>query len=153
MKSYCRSEDSCLRKQLLEYFGFSSVQQDKCCCICDGKNKQTGEDLPQTARNQVRSLSNDNRIILERSIKSVIAEHESPATSDCIMLFDISVDKNVAAKVIEGVEFIESERDLLINISIWDEACSSKIFSLIWGTKTLMFHLHNHGGNTLEDVL
>ena len=131
VKSYCRSEDSCLRKQLLEYFGFSSVQQDKCCCICDGKNKQTVEDLPQTARNKVRSLSNENRIILERSIKSVIAEHESPATSDCIMLFEISVHKNVAAKVIEGVEFIESERDLLINFGIWDEACSSKIFSLI----------------------
>ena len=130
MKLYCRSENSCLRKQLIEYFGFSSVQQDKCCCICDGRNQQTGEDLPQTGKNKVRSLSNDNRIILERSIKSVIAEQESPATSGCTM-FDFSVNKNVAAKVIEGVEFIESERDLLINFGIWEEACSSKIFSLI----------------------
>ena len=47
------------------------------------------------------------------------------------MLFDMSVDKNVAAKVIEGAEFIESERDLLIHFGIWNEACSSKIFSLI----------------------
>ena len=59
-------------------------------------NKQSGEDLPQTARNKIRSLPKDNRIILERSIKSVIAEHESPATSDCSMLFDITVDKAVA---------------------------------------------------------
>ena len=47
------------------------------------------------------------------------------------MLFDITVDKDVAARVIKGMEFIESERDLLINYGIWDEASSSKIFSLI----------------------
>ena len=40
MKSYCRSEDSCQRKLLPDYFGFSSVQQDHCCCICDGKYKK-----------------------------------------------------------------------------------------------------------------
>ena len=46
------------------------------------------------------------------------------------MLFDISVDKNLAAKVMEGVEFIESEADLLKSFGIWDETCS-QIFSLI----------------------
>ena len=99
-KSYCRSEDSCLRKQLLEYFGFSSVQQDKCCCICDEKNTKIGVNLPQILRNKVRSTPNDNCIILERSIKSIIAEHGSPATLDCSMLFDISGDKNATSKVI-----------------------------------------------------
>ena len=47
------------------------------------------------------------------------------------MLFDISVDKNLPAKVIEGVEFIASEADLLKSFGIWDEACSSEIFSPI----------------------
>lgn len=69
MTSYCTSEDSCLRKKL-DLFGFSSVKQDRCCCMCDGKYKQTGEDLAQTAMNKVRFMSNNNRIILERSIKS-----------------------------------------------------------------------------------
>lgn len=131
MKSYCRSEDTCQRKLLLDYFGFSSVQQENCCCICDDKFKTTEEDLPQAIRSKVRFLSNDNRVILERLIKSAISDHESKVASECSTLFDISVDKNLAAKVVEGVEFIESEADLLKSFGIWDETCSSQIFSLI----------------------
>ena len=82
MKSYCRSEDTCQRKLLLDYFGFSSVQQKGCCCICDGKFKRTEEDLPQAIRNKVRFLPNSNRAILERLIKSAISDHESQATSE-----------------------------------------------------------------------
>ena len=131
MKSYCRSEDTCQRKLLLDYFGFSSVQQENCCCICDGTFKTTQEDLPQAIRGKVRFLSNSNHVILERLIKSAISDHESQLTSECSMLFDISVDKNLAAKVMERVEFIESEADLLKSFGIWDETCSSRIFSLI----------------------
>ncbi|XP_068761461.1 ATP-dependent DNA helicase Q1-like [Montipora capricornis] len=131
MKSYCRSEDTCQRKLLLDYFGFSSVQQKSCCCICDGKFKRTEEDLPQAIRNKVRFLPNSNRAILERLIKSAISDHESHATSEGSMLFDISVDTDLAAKVMEGVEFVASEADLLKSFGIWDETCSSQIFSLI----------------------
>ena len=131
MKSYCRSEDTCQRKLLLDYFGFSSVQQKGCCCICDGKFKRTEEDLPQAIRNKVRFLPNSNRAILERLIKSAISDHESQATSEGSMLFDISVDKDLAAKVMEGVEFVASEADLLKSFGIWDETCSSQISSLI----------------------
>ena len=130
MKSYCRSEGTCQRKLLLDYFGFSSVQQENCCCICDGKFKTSEEDLPRAIRSKVRVLSNNNHAILERLIKSAIFDHESQATSEDSMLFDISVDKNLAAKVMEGVEFIESEADLK-SFGIWDETCSSRIFSLI----------------------
>ena len=131
MKSYCRSEDTCQRKLLLDYFGFSSVQQKSCCCICDGKFKRTEEDLPQAIRNKVRFLPNSNRAILKRLIKSAISDHESQATSEGSMLFDISVDKDLAAKVMEGVEFVASEADLLKSFGIWDEHFSSQIFSLI----------------------
>ena len=31
MKSYCRSEGTCQRKLLLDYFGFSRIQQENCC--------------------------------------------------------------------------------------------------------------------------
>ena len=34
------------------------------------------------------------------------------------MVFDISVDKNLAVKVMEGVKFIESEADLLKSFGI-----------------------------------
>ena len=118
-------------KLLLDYFGFSSVQQENCCCICDGKLNTTEEDLPQAIRSKVRFLPNYNRAILERLIKSAMSDHESQATSEGSMLFDISVDKNLAAKVMEGVEFIASEADLLKSFGIWNETCFSEIFSLI----------------------
>jgi superfamily II DNA helicase RecQ len=35
MKNYCRSEDTCLRQQLLDYFGFSITKESKCCSVCD----------------------------------------------------------------------------------------------------------------------
>ena len=38
-------------------------------------------------------------------------------TSECSMPFDISVDINLAAKVMEGVEYIESEADLLNHLA------------------------------------
>ncbi|XP_028393186.1 ATP-dependent DNA helicase Q1-like [Dendronephthya gigantea] len=31
MKSYCKSREVCLRKQLLEYFGFTTPRQENCC--------------------------------------------------------------------------------------------------------------------------
>ena len=119
------------RKLLLDYCGFYSVQQENCCCICDDKFKTTEGDLPQSVRSKVRFLSNDNRVILEMLIKSTISDHNSQGTSECSVLFDIYVDKNLATKVMDGVEFIESEADLLKSFGIWEEACSSQIFSLI----------------------
>ena len=141
MKSYCRSDDTCQRKLLLDYFGFSCVQQENCCCICDEKFKTTEEDLPQAIKSRVRFLSDNNRAILEMSIKRAILDHPSQATSECSILFDISVDKNLAAKVMEEVEFIESEADLLKLFGIWDETCSSQIFSLISEHTTILFFL------------
>jgi len=120
MKSYCRSEDTCQRKLLLDYFGFSCVQQENCFCICDEKFKTTEEDLPQKIKSKVRFLSDNNRAILEMSIKRAISDHASQATSECSILFNISVDKNLAAKVMEEVEFIESEADLLKLFGIWN---------------------------------
>ena len=96
MKSYCRSEDTCQGKLLLDYFGFSRVQQENCCCICDDKFKTTEEDLPQSVRSKVRFLSNENRVILERLIKSTVSDHYPQGTSECSMLFDTFVDKNLA---------------------------------------------------------
>ena len=85
---------------------------------------KTTEDLPQSVRSKVRFISNNDCVILERFIKSTISEHKSQGISDCSVLFHISVDNNLATKVMEGVEFMES-------VGIWNEACSSQNFSLV----------------------
>ena len=70
MKNYCRSTVTCQRKLLLDYFGYSSVQQHNCCCICDGKFLTNVDDLPQVGK-KVGLLSNKNRVILEGLIRTI----------------------------------------------------------------------------------
>lgn len=82
-------------------------------------------------------LPNNNSVILERLIRSAISAQESQAASESSMLYNISVDNDLVAKVMEGVEYIESETDLLRTFDIWDKICSSQIFSLICVHTTL----------------
>lgn len=113
-KSHCRSEDTCQRKLLLDYFGFSSVQQDNCCCICDGKFKITEEDLPHIVISKVRFLSNDNHVILERIIKSVISEsqvsHQIGDKIDTFILWhrNFLIPSKIALRVVVFHSFMSS---------------------------------------------
>ena len=36
IREYCTSATVCLRKILLNYFGFETVNQEECCVICNG---------------------------------------------------------------------------------------------------------------------
>jgi superfamily II DNA helicase RecQ len=38
IREYCTSENTCLRKMHLNYFGFESNQQMECCVICNGSS-------------------------------------------------------------------------------------------------------------------
>lgn len=122
MKSYCRSEDTCQRKLLLDYFGFSRIQQENSCCICSKQLRiypnllEARSDLYLTTT--VLSLKGSSRAQF-LNINQIL----NFWTSDCSVLFHISVDNNLATKVMEGVEFMES-------VGIWNEACSSQNFSL-----------------------
>ena len=54
------------------------------------------------------------------------------------MLFTYKSESNLAQKVMEGTEFMKTESDMLDTFGIWDETCSSKIFSLITHYATLI---------------
>ena len=131
MKGYCRSQETCLRKLILEYLGFPSVNQEKCCCICDGKWSNVVEDLPVMVKNKVRMLPNVNKTILEELIFSELFDQETHITSDSVMLFTSPVEADLARKIINGIEYIQTESDLLETYGLWNETCSSNIFSLI----------------------
>lgn len=47
------------------------------------------------------------------------------------MPFTSEIDMNVADKIVDGVEYIATESDLLESYGVWDETCSSRIFSVI----------------------
>ena len=88
-------------------------------------------------KSKVRLLPNNNSVIFERLIRSAISAQESQAASESSMLYEISVDNDLVAKVMEGVEYTESETDFLRTFGIWDEICTSQIFLLICKHTTL----------------
>ena len=63
---------------------------------------------------------------LEKLVDSIKAK-------EIIRLFDCRSpdNKDLADKIMEGIEFIETAADLLGTYGIWDEICSSQTFSSI----------------------
>ena len=39
MKNYCLTRDTCLRRRMLDYFGFNYEEQLRCCSVCDGTDE------------------------------------------------------------------------------------------------------------------
>jgi len=79
----------------------------------------------------VRTLPTDNKTVLEELNFSELNEFETPTNFTGATLFSFTCEKNLLQKIMEGVEFIETESDLLDTYAIWDETCSSKIFFFI----------------------
>ena len=71
------------------------------------------------------------RAVLEELIFSELDEFEALTSLPGEMLFSFSHEKNVLEKIMEGIDYIETESDLLDDYNIWNENCSAKIFSFI----------------------
>ena len=121
MKDYCQATDTCLRKILINYFGFNLVKQSNCCSICD---KSTNDLALQTIK-KVREIPMENRIPLKESIKAILCN--SPKTSWSFSLIDVPVfnTNSMTENIMDGIEYIAEESDLLNKFGIWDETCSS----------------------------
>ena len=126
MKAYCKSE-VCLRQQILEYLEFSRVKQENCCSICDGLFSNVNEE--QKLIKKVRMLTINNRAILKEKIYCEVSSRERLVKSEIPLLPSIEVD--IVDKIMEGIEYLETEADLLLTYDMWDEDISSKIFELI----------------------
>lgn len=130
IRQYCTSVTVCLRKILLNYFGFQRVEQEECCLICDKclydgaiTHNITGKvrDIPDEC---IEQFYNEAKRIIDTHIYN--AEHSS-----YIMNYGNADSSDQVKQIMEGICFIESERDLLHNYDIWDENCSKALFELI----------------------
>ena len=131
MKAYCRSEDTCLRKLILEYLGCSCVNQQRCCCSCDETFSKVAVTVPKSVQPKIRELPNGNKSILKELIFNELEVFENNMKASGMVLFDCRFleDKNLGdLNIIEGIEYIKTEADLL---GIWDETCSAQVFSYI----------------------
>jgi len=131
MKEYCKSQTTCLRKLILEYLGFPVVTQERCCCVCDARCTNVVNKLPSRVKRKVRSLPTENKALLEELIFSELNELEAHTSLPGEMLFSFSHAKNVLQKIMKGIDYIETESDLLDDFKIWNETYSSKTFSFI----------------------
>ena len=130
MKDYCQTTDTCLRKIILEYFGFKLVEQNNCCSICDKNIKRT-EHVPLSFEKKFRELPPENWIPLKESIEAILLS--SQERSHHFFMIDIPVVdiSSMTTNIMDGIEHITCESDLLNKYGIWDEACSSQIFSIL----------------------
>ena len=134
MKAYCKLQESCLRNLILKYLGSSCVTQERCCSICDGTYSNVAGNLQRPVKPRVRALPSDKKTLLQACILSQLEKlDDSIKAKEIIRLFDSRSpdNKDLADKIMEGIEFIETAADLLGTYGIWDEICSSQIFSLI----------------------
>ena len=71
-------------------------------------------------------------IDLKSLIENAFAEYEHEVSPlDCSLLNCMLINKDLADSIVMKVEYIETELDLLNDFGIWDEVCSSKVFSII----------------------
>ena len=78
-----------------------------------------------------RALPTENKAVLEELIFTELNEFEAHTSLPGEMLFSFSHEQNVLQKIMEGIDYIETESDLLDDYKIWNETCSAKIFSFI----------------------
>ena len=62
MQNYC-TEKACLRKFILEYFGFSSVKQCNCCSNCEPPKELEIQRKQQNEQKKYRQLNGDKNVL------------------------------------------------------------------------------------------
>ena len=110
------------------------MTQERCCCICDETYSNVAGNLQRPVKPRVRALPGDKKTLLQACILGQLKKlDDSIKAKEVIRLFDCRSpnNKDLADKIMEGIEFIETTADLLGTYGIWDEICSSQTFSLI----------------------
>ena len=128
-----------LSTTLLNYLGFPCIKQKRCCCVCEESNATPVCNEPMESREKVRVLTTANTIILQKLILKDVHQLEvENSNNPSLMLMKSPIPcKDILKKIMIEIEYIRVESDLLDICDIWDEECSSKVFSLISKYATL----------------
>ena len=130
IREYCTSATICLRKILLNYFGFETVKQEECCVICNGSLVEST--IAHNTPGKVRNIPDEYVELFYEEAKTIVEKYrDDVGHSGGLINYGNAVSGDLVEKIVEGIYFIESERDLLHNYDIWDEHCSKAIFQLI----------------------
>ena len=120
----------CLRKILLNYFGFESVKQEECCVICNGSLVKST--IAHNTPGKVRDIPDEYVELFYEEAKTIVETYRyDVGHSGGLINYGNADSGDLVERIVEGICFIESERDLLHNYNIWDEHCSKALFQLI----------------------
>ena len=129
MKNYCKSENTCFRKIMLNHFGFPNVKQVRCCSRCD--KKSVALQLEDVSFKEVfKSFKEEEKLILYHTIEESLTKWQERIPDFGVYTIP-SLEKDLTCKIIENIEYIETESNLLHDFGIWDEECASEIFAAI----------------------
>ena len=127
MKNYCLL-NSCLRKYLMNYFGFNIVQQAKCCSVCEGAEEnftqQSKTILEEQFNNYITNAPN-----LELELKTELDIFQNKSKNDFLYHHEVDVAKLIQV-IMNDLELINNEAYFL-NIGIYDEEIATRLFGVI----------------------
>ena len=130
IREYCTSATVCLCKILLNYFGFETVNQEECCVICNGSLVEST--ITHNIPGKVRVIPDECIELFYEEAKTIVETYRyDVGHSAGLINYGNANSGDVAERIVDGICFIESERDLLHNYNIWDEHCSKALFKLI----------------------
>ena len=134
MKKYCENEIICMRKFILQYFGFKhEVQKEKCCKVCiDIDDVSSKKDYSPVI---VRNITNQNLNKLAAEFDDFLADVDIASDPDDDLYNVFSKDPNSLAKsmadILLNVNYISTEEDLLYKFGVWDDYYAKHIYDLI----------------------
>ena len=130
MKTYCTLNKTCLRKNILSYFGYSCHKQLRCCSVC---NTDEEDILKHESKEVLRVISDDNLISLQKEVEKIINDWKNSTDLTDYSLFDTApeIPNNLEENILSSVIQIESEADLLMDFNVWNSEVAEKLFKCI----------------------
>ena len=132
MHDYCLSTETCLREQLLKYFGFKkSNTVGQCCSNCSPPN-EIEDTTPQTV--VWRTITPQGKLQLKEEFDNILEHYNESLTEPLAWTFNVRDNGDVKQKlldILDNVEEIHNEDSLLTHYDLWDEELSKQCIQAI----------------------
>ena len=132
MVQYCEAEQ-CLRKLILEHFGFDFEKQDNCCSNC--VPQIIHEESHSITSIKYRNITEESRDLLALDFNEVLANYDMKTEDE--VLFEMFLGKDMSSElsrklmlIIDSVEYIR-DKETLKTFEIFEENIVVEIMTLI----------------------
>ncbi|XP_057292020.1 ATP-dependent DNA helicase RecQ-like [Hydractinia symbiolongicarpus] len=127
MKCFCKT-DLCLRKFILNFFGFKKYEQDNCCSNCTKSNLL----IKETTLPCRDLVSEDAFKCLQTELKEIIETWRLSLLTTLDQTYELpSINKNLVQTLLSKLPFIRSKNNLLFEYDVWDDQYATTIYDKI----------------------